>query len=840
MRKGLFKVSVLGIAVWVSYLGAALGEAFAQEVASSATVVDYPDTSQTNRFYPGNRPPLLPSPFIKLPIGDIKPQGWVRKQLELQADGFTGHLNEISRFLKKENNAWLSKKGKGNHSWEEVPYWLKGFGDTGYVLGDERIVKEARIWIEAMIASQRRDGYFGPRDVLRRLQDKPDLWGNMIALFALQSYYEYSGDKRVLDLMTKYFRWEMTLDDEDFLEPFWQQQRAADNLFSVYWLYNITGDESLLTLAEKIHRNTAKWSEGVANWHNVNIAQAFRGPATFYMQCKDEKFLQATERNYDEVMSIYGQVPGGCFGGDENCRSGYTGPRQAMETCGMVELMLSHELMLRITGEPKWADRCEDVAFNSFPAALTADLKALRYLTAPNMPLSDSQDKSPGLQNGGPMLLMDPHGHRCCQHNAGHGWPYYAEHLWMATPDNGLAAVLYAPSVVTARIGDGTVVTIAETTKYPFEERIEFLVRMNKSARFPLYFRVPGWCDNSLVQLNGMQVMVNAQPGKYVAITRTWANGDRVSIKLPMDVRLRTWTENKHCVSVDRGPLTYSLKIGEDYVRAGGTDDWPAWEIHPTTPWNYGLVLDSEQPEENFRFQRFAWPESDQPFEAESSPITLRVRARKIPAWELDYKGLIGRMEHSPVASMEPDEVVTLIPMGAARLRISAFPVIGDTMVAAAPTDETSTEEETLHEWTPQPPPRPWSASHQHDYITAVADNIEPYNSADQSIPRFTWYPHTGTEEWIQWTFESPRRVSGVKVYWYDDTGMGQCRVPLEWHVRYREGAEWHKVDKPGKYGIERDIYNHATFQAVTTDAIRVVVQLPPDCSGGILEWRVK
>ncbi|MEJ2703752.1 MAG: glycoside hydrolase family 127 protein, partial [Sedimentisphaerales bacterium] len=147
-------------------------------------------------------------------------------------------------------------------------------------------------------------------------------------------------------------------------------------------------------------------------------SQGFGEPATFYMQSKNPAHLAAAERNWTKIRDLYGQVPGGMFGGDENCRPGFTGPRQAVETCGMVEMMLSDEILLMISGDTKWADRCEDVAFNSLPAAFTPDLKALHYLTAPNMILCDRKSKSPGLQNGGPMLLYDPHLHRCCRYRA--------------------------------------------------------------------------------------------------------------------------------------------------------------------------------------------------------------------------------------------------------------------------------------------------------------------------------------------------------------------------------------------------------------------------------------
>jgi hypothetical protein len=650
---------------------------------SAVTVVDRPDVSTPNQFYFGNRPLLAPSPFIKLPIRAIRPRGWVRKQLELQAAGFHGRLGEISRFLKKDGNAWLNPEGEGDHGWEELPYWLKGFGDCAYLLGNEAQIREARVWIEGALASQRADGFLGPRgrgakSTVESTKGKYDLWPNMVMLNCLQSYYDYSGDRRVLDLMRNYFKWELAVADEDFLPPFWQQQRAADNLASVYWLYNRTGESWLLQLAEKIHRHTANWTETIASWHNVNMAQAFGGPTTFWMQSQDPTHLAAAERNWQTIREQYGQVPGGMFGGDENCRPGFTDPRQAIETCGMVEMMLSCERLVTITGNPIWADRCEDVAFNSLPAALTADFKALRYLTAPNLISSDRHNKAPGFENSGPMLHLNPHLHRCCQHNFGHGWPYFAEHLWLATPGNGLAAMFYAESQVTARVGDGTEVTIYERTHYPFEERVEFTIATPNPVTFPLYLRVPGWCAGASVQINGRRQKVSGAPLSYLRLERTWKDEDRVTLTLPMKLTLRTWTKNQNSVSVDRGPLTYSLKIGEKSVREGGTENWPACEILPTTPWNYGLVLDARDPASSFKVVKHRWPQNAMPFTHAGVPIELRARGKRIPDWQADKLGLVGKLQPSPVKSDQPVETITLIPMGAARLRIAAFPAIGD------------------------------------------------------------------------------------------------------------------------------------------------------------------
>jgi len=664
-----------------------------------ATVVERPPTDVLNSYYVSNKKPLEPLVFIKLPVGSIKPGGWILKYLELQRDGLTGKLGEISAWLEKKNNAWYSVTGKGDHGWEEVPYWLKGYGDMGYILNDKTIIDETKSWLEKVFESQRPDGYFGPGEVVRNNQNQivkiPDLWPNMIMLSCLQSYYEYSNDPRVIPLMTKYFQWQSTVPDSILLKTYWENSRGGDNLYSIYWLYDHTGEKSLLDLGTKIFRNTANWDQknNLPNWHNVNIAQSFREPATYYMQTKDSSLLNATYNDFHLVRNIYGQVPGGMFGADEDARKGYTDPRQAVETCGMVEQMSSDEILSGITGDPIWADNCEDVAFNTYPAAVMPDFRGLRYLTAPNMVVSDNKNHSPGIENSGPFLTMNPFSSRCCQHNHSQGWPYYEEHLWMATPDNGIAAIMYNSSEVAVKVGNrtGHTVTLKQTTHYPFDENIKIEVSASSPVSFPLYLRIPRWCNDAKVMINGNHVNLSPTASSYIRLENKWKQGDVIELTLPMHLALKLWTQNKNSVSVNYGPLTFSLKIDEYYQKVDSKESaigdsrwqpdadqskWPAFNIYPASMWNYGLDLNGNALSQQFEIIKKPWPESNFPFDQKDVPIMIKAKGKIIPEWTLDKYGLCGLLPESPVAVHTQEETIDLIPMGAARLRISAFPVV--------------------------------------------------------------------------------------------------------------------------------------------------------------------
>ena len=644
--------------------------------------VQVSENDTSNGHYFPNRAPLQLVPFQRLPPSAVKPDGWILDRLKTQVNGLNGKLSDISDYLVYTNCGWVDPTKTG---WEELPYWLRGFADLGFVTGDANTLALTNRWIDGILSSQQSDGWFGPNALRTSLDGGPDLWPAMPLLEALRSFYEYSNDARVIPFLVKYFQF-MNQQAPVVFSRGWSFTRWADNMDTIIWLYNrTTGNDWLIDLLTKIHTNGANWLTGLPTWHNVNIAQGFREPALYSLVANpaDPTLMQASYNDYATVMNQYGQFPGGGFAGDENCRTGFGDPRQGFETCGIVEFMHSFKILARITGDGEWVDRCETLAFNSLPAAFDPFLaRGTHNITCANcIQLDDKAKTQKQFDNDFPMLAYKPgvHQYRCCTHNHGMGWPYYAEEAWLATYDGGICASLFVPSQVTALVGPGagTMVTITEITDYPFDENIQFSIQLPAATQFKLYIRVPNWLEKApILSLNGKVIFNQKTPenGSYLILDRLWSNGDTFSYTTPLPLKTKTWTANKNSVSVYRGPIAYSLDLNEEYTRIGGTDDWPEYSVTAKANWNYGLVLSSITEQSVKRKKRNISVKNI--FAADNIPTEITVVGRRIPEWQADTENVVGLLPQSPVQSQQPNENLKLIPMGTARLRITAFPSI--------------------------------------------------------------------------------------------------------------------------------------------------------------------
>ncbi|MES2455184.1 MAG: beta-L-arabinofuranosidase domain-containing protein [Bacteroidota bacterium] len=624
--------------------------------------------------YSFNRTPLQKNVYVQLPLGSIKARGWLLRQLELQKDGFTGHAEELypgKNDLGKDAD-WLG--GTGN-SWEKAPYYLKGLVALAYTLDDPELKLKAKKWIEYTLQNQQENGLFGP-------QKMKDWWPRMPFMYALQSYYEATNDQRVIPFLSKYFKYQLANLDADPLKE-WGKSRAGDNIEIALWVYNKTGEQFLLDLANKLKQQTYPWADifnknqfddfgnDYQPKHMVNVAQALKFPPIYAQIDPSAQYTNAMHNGINHLLHDHGQ-PHGIAAGTERL-SGKSSV-QGVETCTVVEWMQSLETAARIIHDAEIGDRIEMAAFNALPAQFSKDLKNHTYYTLPNQvqsvpgPHGFNQD----YHNG---IVPSPYsGFPCCRYNMHMGWPYFVKNSWSATPEGGLAVMAYGPMEVNALVAGNTRIKIEEETNYPFEEQIRLHISLEKPISFPMVLRIPSWCLKPEVKVNG-KLITGVAAGKLFTLNRRWSDGDKIVLDFPM--HLATKKQVNNAVSIERGPLLYALKIEqlEKNVKEFDVKGFVETEITPASAWNYALLLDNA-PEKAISVLKRAMPAN--PFIQETTPIQLKVKAKKIPSWTLDYnKTAAMDVPLSPVASREVTEEITLIPFGSGSLRVSIFPTLG-------------------------------------------------------------------------------------------------------------------------------------------------------------------
>jgi hypothetical protein len=354
--------------------------------------------------------------------------------------------------------------------------------------------------------------------------------------------------------------------------------------------------------------------------------------------------------------------------------------------------MFSLEELYEVFGIGSLADRLELLAYNSLPGATTPDMWAHQYDQQANQVLV-SGAKREWSTNGD---YANIYGFRpediCCLSNMHQGWPKFVERMWMATNDNGLALVTYGPSVVKAKVGKGTEVIVTEETNYPFSGTVRLTINTGKAVTFPIDMRIPGWADSATILFKGKTVSVR-NISEY-KLKERWQDGDQIIIELPMKLRIERTYNNS--ISLLRGPLFFSLRIDKEYKSIianydnfgykGSVD----WEINPKSAWNYGLLMSKQNIMRGIKVTEM--PVSKYPFSdrgdmiwsadsgkyfvwTQDAPVLIQARGMKIPEWTLKSNSA----DVPPLSPVKPEgdpEIITLVPYGCARLRITEFPVM--------------------------------------------------------------------------------------------------------------------------------------------------------------------
>jgi hypothetical protein len=631
-------------------------------------------------------PPTHPA-FIALPPGAVEPSGWLRDWCLTARDGYTGHMDEVHVEFRR---AWAVDHRmtgdrltwpKGAWPYEGGGYWFDGLARLGYVLHDDALVQQAKRRFYVVVDHMDPNGILflwwlsknNPDDAKAVTCDGGwPIWACGLLGRGMAAYYAGSGDNRVLKTLEAGYSgdrsWLQLAGGMSSIWPAfqtytWTGNTEIANALTRLFSKDGPGRESPLGPWNRYRRRPHEKPEAEANNHGVAFLEGTTPWALGYLWTSNREFLAATVAWHDLLERIAMQ-PSGVPVMDEFW--GPTGAFRGTETCDVAGYLWSQIVLLIVSGEGRTADRAERAFFNAGPATVARDFRAHVYFQSPNR-IVDGSPPCPHGPGASGCSYKPTHVPLCCTAALNRILPNYVMHMWMATYDNGLAATHYGPCKVSALAGDRVPVEIVCRTDYPFNEVIEMSVNPAGAATFPLLLRIPGWCKNPEVSVNGSTVKTAPDVKGFVRIERLWKPGDVVRLRFPMSVRVTSGRDSNAqgapYASVSYGPLLFALPIRD--IQGPNTPD-------PAAKWRYALDVQGERLQHDMIVERQPMPAKwDWPL---ASPLKLQASAVAID-WNLDPKA--PRLPSEPIVKAGRPERITLIPYGCTKFRVSMFPIAG-------------------------------------------------------------------------------------------------------------------------------------------------------------------
>lgn len=678
--------------------------------------------------------------------------------------------------------------------------------------------------IDQIAAAQWPDGYLYTYYSIPRQPEKR--WTNLAAMHELYcaghffeaaaAYYQATGKRKILDVAVRL---------ADHIDSVFGPNKRYDVPgheeieIGLVRLYRVTGRQRYLDLAKffldergnAAHRETLYGlycqdhlpvtQQSRAVGHAVRAGYLYCGMADVAALVGDAVYVAAIDRLWEDVLTGKTYLTGGIGArhGGEAFGEAYELPNESAynETCAAIaNAMWNHRLFL-LHGHARYIDVLERIIYNGFLSGVALEGNRFFY---PNPLASDGgYERSPWF------------GCACCPVNIVRFVPSIPGYVF-AAGDRTAYINLYVGGAGTVRLARGSV-RLEQKTRYPWDGRVAIRVEPHGDREFAIALRIPGWArdeavpsdlyrflspsdEQAVVRLNGQKQPFELEGG-YVVLRRSWVDGDVIELELPMPIRRVLAHPSVQAdlgrVALQRGPIVYCFEEA---------DNGPKFDH---------LLLGD-----------------DAPFKAEHRAdllggVTVLVGTAAACATRED--GTIH----------EEARTITAIPYyawahrGAGAMRVWLPRTQGVVRPLPAPTIASTSKVSTS-----------FLSNVGNNRLTGVNDQIVPRSSNDKEVVHLHWWPHKGTTEWVQYDFAEPATVRRVKVYWFDDTGEGECRVPASWRLLYRDGDAWKPVQVQGSYGVAKDTLNEVVFEPVRTDGLRMEVTCREGFSTGVKEWIVE
>ncbi|KAI0796217.1 hypothetical protein C8Q75DRAFT_711525 [Abortiporus biennis] len=633
---------------------------------------------------------VAPKKFLNLPLGAVKPSGWLHDQLIVQVNGLAGHEHDFYHYVSQSD--WIGGDSYYSSLEEAGSYWFNGMVPTGVLINDPTIQSQTQQFLDYVLDHQDSTGWLGPEVNTTKPRY---LWGRYPFFFGAIQMVEANATlaDRVVPALHKFVSLANTmLHNGEGLED-WTNTRWEDFVMTLQWLYDFhpDGQEDILIDTMKM----LKWSgdpwesvfseqyfptqavENLRNpfpvltWHGVNMAEGLKALPSTYRFTHNQSDLDAASLGWDLLFKYHGR-PSGIYAADE-----YLAGLEAVrgtELCLVVETMFSGSYLYQVIGDPKFADRVERITYNALPATLTGDMWSRQYLQQQNQVASKNMSPNPFPEDGpySNVFGLEPN-YPCCTVNHPQGWPKFISNAFVTTPDQAsLVHVYLGPFSTTTTLSNNNKVSVNVATIYPFSDTLTTTIQATKA--FTYYVRIPSWVSKGTISVNGGRAS-SVSPINGLHAVKVPAGTTKLVLNIPADITIETRPHGS--IAVHRGPLHYAFDIPRTAKVLTRNSQQPLavdLEFDATASWQYAIDPST------LTFHPSVPANGQLPspiFDSGLPPFSMSVKACLVN-WTLAGDTFASPPPTNPACASGVQNI-TLWPFGATKLRIGEFPVFNST-----------------------------------------------------------------------------------------------------------------------------------------------------------------